>query len=87
MGPRIWIVVAIAVLVLLIVLEGKRQERIYGKSRRRGLMRTGLLELQQLIEPERKMEVLIEERDDELADDSAAPPDPGRAPRGGQGAS
>ncbi len=53
---------AIALLVALVFIEGKRQERKYGRSQRRGLMRTGLLELQQQLEPERKVEFLIEER-------------------------
>ena len=63
-------------LVLMVFLEGKRQERKYGKSRRRGLMRTGLLELQKQLEPERKIEILLDERDDTEADESAAPPVP-----------
>ena len=63
-------------LVLMVFLEGKRQERKYGKSRRRGLMRTGLLELQKQLEPERKIEILLDERDDTEADESAAPPAP-----------
>jgi hypothetical protein len=58
-----WPLLVVAALVLWIVLEGKRQERIYGKSQRRGLMRTGLLELQKQLEPERKVEVLVEERE------------------------
>ena len=43
MSPQGWLLVGLVVAVVLIVLEGKRQERIYGKSQRRGLMRTGLL--------------------------------------------
>lgn len=58
-----WPLVVVAALVLWIVLEGKRQERVHGKSRRRGLMRSGLLELQKQLEPERKVEILIEERE------------------------
>ncbi|MEO7793313.1 MAG: hypothetical protein ABIV06_00955 [Thermoanaerobaculia bacterium] len=76
MSSQAWLLVGVVVAVLLIVLEGKRQERIYGRSRRRGLMRTGLLELQKQLEPERKIERLVEERDDTEADDSAAPPRP-----------
>lgn len=71
-----WWVVGILVLVALVLLEGKRQERIHGKSRRRGLMRTGLLELQKQLEPERKIEILLDERDDTEAEESAAPPLP-----------
>jgi hypothetical protein len=74
MSPQGWLLVGLVVAVVLIVLEGKRQERIYGKSQRRGLMRTGLLELQKQLEPERKIEILLDERDDSEADDAAAPP-------------
>jgi len=73
---QIWLLLGIVVLVVWIVLEGKRQERVYGKSQRRGLMRTGLLELQKQLEPERKIEILLDERDDTEADESAAPPRP-----------
>ena len=76
MSGQFWFVAGIIVLVALIALEGKRQERIYGKSRRRGLMRTGLLELQKQLEPERKIEILLDERDDSEADEAAAPPPP-----------
>ena len=34
-----WILLAIALLVALVFIEGKRQERKYGRSQRRGLMR------------------------------------------------
>jgi hypothetical protein len=77
-SAQAWLLVGVVVLVLFIVLEGKRQERIHGKSRRRGLMRTGLLELQKQLEPERKIERLLDERDDTDAEESAAPPKPPR---------
>ncbi len=76
MNGQGWLLAGIAVAVVLIVLEGKRQERIYGRSQRRGLLRTGLLELQKQLEPERKIERLVDEREDTEADDSAAPPRP-----------
>ena len=59
-----WLLLGAVVLVVLIVLEGKRQERIYGKSGRASMMRTGLLELQRQLEPERRVEMLVDERDD-----------------------
>jgi hypothetical protein len=62
---RYWPMLLLAALVVWIVLEGKRQERVHGKSRRRGLARTGLLELQRQLEPERKIEILMDERADE----------------------
>ncbi len=59
-----WLLAGALVLVVLIVLEGKRQERIYGKSERGSLMRAGLLEIQRQLEPERRVEMLVEERDE-----------------------
>ncbi len=82
MSGQLWFVAGIIVLVALIALEGKRQERIYGKSRRRGLMRTGLLELQKQLEPERKIEILLDERDDDESDEAAAPPAPPQVRKG-----
>ena len=82
MSAQAWLLAGIVVVVVLVVLEGKRQERLYGKSRRRGLMRTGLLELQKQLEPERKIEILLDERDDDESDDAAAPPTPPQARKG-----
>lgn len=82
MNAQVWLLLGVVVLVVLIVLEGKRQERLYGKSRRRGLMRTGLLELQKQLEPERKIEILLDERDDDESDEAAAPPTPPQARKG-----
>ncbi|MBP7243532.1 hypothetical protein [Amaricoccus sp.] len=76
MSAQLWLLAGIVLLVALVALEGKRQERRYGKSRRRGLMRTGLLELQKQLEPERKIEILLDERDDSESDEAAAPPAP-----------
>ena len=46
-------------------------------------MRTGLLELQRQLEPERKIEILLDERDDTEADEAraAGPPTSLAAPR------
>lgn len=82
MSAQAWLLAGIVVVVVLIVLEGKRQERLYGKSRRRGLMRTGLLELQKQLEPERKIEILLDERDDDENDEAAAPPAPPQVRKG-----
>ena len=76
MSAQLWLLAGIVLLVALVALEGKRQERRYGKSRRRGLMRTGLLELQKQLEPDRKIEILLDERDDSESDEAAAPPAP-----------
>ena len=82
MSAQAWLLAGIVVVVDLDVLEGKRQERLNGKSRRRGLMRTGLLELQKQLEPERKIEILLDERDDDESDEAAAPPTPPQARKG-----
>jgi hypothetical protein len=74
MTPFAWILVAAFLLVLFVVLEGKRQERKYGRSGRAGLMRTGLLELQRHLEPERKVEILLEKREQTIQIDSGDKP-------------
>ena len=56
-----WFVLGCIVgLPLLLIAEGKRQERRYGKGSGRGsaLFRAGMLETQRLLEPERKVEIL-----------------------------
>lgn len=85
--------IGLSLIVLLIVLESRRQQRKYGGGDRRGagsaLARAGLMEVQNLLEPERKVEVLREmERKEDLLvqlDDQGGPPrptpvDPSRRP-------
>ena len=66
-------------LVVLVLLEGKRQERRYGRGSGRGasLTRAGMLALQQHLEPERKVEVLLQAQDEGEAATSGEPPVPG----------
>lgn len=63
---------------VLIALEGRRQRRRLGTAKRRGsgLMRTGMLELQALLEPEKKVEMLIEKKAPTAQQESGAPPEP-----------
>jgi len=74
MTPIAWILVASLLLVPFVLLEGKRQERKYGRSGRAGSMRTGLLELQCHQEPERKVEILLEKRERTAQTDSGDEP-------------
>jgi len=70
MSAGAWLVLACVVgLPLLLIAEGKRQERRYGKGLGRGsaLFRAGMLETQRLLEPERKVEIL-QLREDEFQD-------------------
>jgi hypothetical protein len=71
----VWIVLGIVILLLAIILEGKRQERRYGRGSGRGasLMRAGVLEFQRHLEPERKVEILLK---DEIKTDREASGDP-----------
>lgn len=79
------LVVGAALLVLLVVLEGKRQARIYGKpSARPNLAGAGLLELQKHLQADRRVETLVEQVKDEageIREDGA-----GEGPRTGRGA-
>lgn len=45
------------------MLEGKRQERKYGRSGRGTMMRTGVLELQRHLQPDRKVEIFVEKKE------------------------
>ena len=57
-----WILILAPVLIALILLEAKRQEKKYGPVSGKGdLMRTGLLELQRHLQADRKVEILMEE--------------------------
>jgi len=61
MSAGAWFVLCVVVgLPLLLYLEGRRQQRRYGKGSGRGsaLFRAGMLETQRLLEPERKVEIL-----------------------------
>jgi hypothetical protein len=70
MSPIAWFLLACFALVFFVILEGKRQERKYGRSKRGSLMRTGLLEFQRHLEPERKVEILLEKRQQTAEDES-----------------
>lgn len=77
-----WLLIGIAALVLFVILEGKRQERKYGRPGRGTLMRTGLLELQRHLQPERKVEILLEKRAREVRTESGDVPEAGELPGG-----
>lgn len=77
------LVAALVLVPLLVILEGKRQERKYGKpSGRGGMARAGLLELQRHLQPDRKVEVMLDEsRAAEKGEEGAgAPPEAGGGP-------
>lgn len=78
-----WLIVAVTVLVpALVLLEGARQRRRHGRpSGRPGLAGAGMLELQRHLQPDRKVDVLLEERDDEERDEAGDPRRPGPTPR------
>jgi hypothetical protein len=69
----------LGLLVVFIVLEGKRQERVYGRTRGASLSQAGLLELQKHLQPDRKVEVMLERREEVEEDDAGDRPLAGRA--------
>ena len=86
-GFGVALLVGIPLLVLLVVLEGKRQERIYGRpSARPNLAGAGLLELQRHLQADRRVETLVERVKDEAGetreDGSGEEPDAGEGERG-----
>jgi hypothetical protein len=79
-----WIVLGVVILVAFVILEGKRQERIYGRPGRGSLVRTGLLELQRHLEPEKKVEIVLEKRERTIDSESGDLPDKLSEPRSGR---
>mgnify|MGYP001036821572 FL=1 len=68
-GLGLALVVGVPLLVLLVVLEGKRQGRIYGKpSARPNLAGAGLLELQKHLQADRRVDTLVEQVRDEAGE-------------------
>lgn len=64
----IWLLAFLAGLVALVLFESWRQGRRYrssGRGQAGGLLRAGMLEAQQLLEPDRKVEVLRQQEDRE----------------------
>lgn len=60
----------VALLVTLIVLEGRRQRRRYGPGSGRGasLSGVGLLEVQKLLQPDRRVDLLMQQQKGEIAE-------------------
>ena len=68
-GFGLVLLVGVPLLVLLVVLEGKRQERIYGKpSARPNLAGAGLLEIQKHLQADRRVDTLVEQARDEAGE-------------------
>lgn len=76
MTPAGWWLLAVVALVVVVLAEGRRQRRRYGRGSGTGtaLARAGLLELQRQLEPERKVELLVEERREPERDAQGEPP-------------
>jgi hypothetical protein len=63
------LLVGMPLLVLVVILEGKRQARIYGKpSARPNLAGAGLLELQKHLQADRRVDTLVEQVKDEAGE-------------------
>lgn len=80
-GSGVFLLVGAAVIVLLVLLEGWRQARIYGKpSGRPNLAGAGMLELQKHLQADRRVEKLVEVQRDESADTERDEADGGSRP-------
>jgi len=81
------VILGMVAIVLLIMLESRRQVKKYGRGRgsATNIARAGLMEIQNLLEPDRKVEVLRDmERTQGLLvqlDEDGEPPRPGGAAR------
>lgn len=68
-GFGLALLVGVPLLVLLVVLEGKRQARVYGKpSARPNLAGVGMLELQKHLQADRRVDTLVEQVKDEAGE-------------------
>jgi hypothetical protein len=68
-GFGLALVVGVPLLVLLVVLEGKRQARIYGRpSARPNLAGAGLLELQKHLQADRRVDTFVEQVKDQAGE-------------------
>ena len=68
-GFGLALLVGVPILVLAVVLEGKRQARIYGRpSARPNLAGVGMLELQKHLQADRRVETLVEQVRDEAGE-------------------
>ena len=81
------LLVGVPLLVLAVVLEGKRQARIYGRpSARPNLAGVGMLELQRHLQADRRVETLVTQVKDEAGetreDGSGEGLEPGEKRRG-----
>lgn len=79
MTPAGWLLLGVVVLVpLVVLLEARRQRRRHGAaSGRPGLLGAGMLELQRHLQPDRKVEVLQQEKDEAEEDDAGDRPKTG----------
>lgn len=84
-GFGLALLVGVPLLVLLVVLEGKRQARIYGKpSARPNLAGVGMLELQKHLQADRRVDTLVEQIADEAGE--TREDGSGEGPKAGRGA-
>lgn len=60
----------VVLLVALILLEGRRQRRRYGRGSGRGasLSGVGLMEVQKLLQPDRRVDLLMQQQKGEVAE-------------------
>ena len=74
----VYLILGIGLVVLLILLEGRRQARIYGPPSGSGSsgMGSAMLELQKHLEPEKRAEILLGEQTEEEPSDSGEPIEP-----------
>ncbi len=68
-GFGLALLVGVPLVVLLVVLEGRRQARIYGKpSGSPNLAGAGMLELQKHLQADRRVDTLVEQAKDEAGE-------------------
>jgi hypothetical protein len=87
MGSGLFLLGVAAVVVVLVLLEGRRQSRLHGRpSGRPNLAGAGMLELQKHLQADRRVDKLVEMQRDESAeteqDEAGGPRRPPARPPG-----
>jgi len=76
--PAGWFFITLVIVVpILVILEARRERKKHGRGTGTGPVGAGLMELQRHLEPEKKIEMFLEKRDELEHDDTGEGTKPG----------
>ena len=79
-GASLFLIALFVLLPVVLILEGKRQESIHGKGTGRRMTQVAVLEMQRHLQPDRKVEIVLERREDVAGDEEGDGPPRPRVP-------